>query len=40
MRWLMIRFYKVQWSYHSEKEVTLETEDFLCCNYPNFHPPQ
>jgi hypothetical protein len=35
-----IRFYKVQWSHHSEKEATWETKDFLCSNYPDFVPPQ
>jgi hypothetical protein len=36
----MIRFYKVQWSRHSEEEATWETEDFLRLNYPDFLPPQ
>jgi hypothetical protein len=40
MRRWMIRFYKVQWSHHSEKEATWDTEDFLCSNYPDFLSPQ
>jgi hypothetical protein len=40
MRRRTIQFYKVQWSRHSEKEATWETEDFLCSNYPDFLPPQ
>jgi hypothetical protein len=38
MRWRTIRFYKVQWSRHSEKEATREIEDFLRSNYPDFLP--
>ena len=30
------RFFKVQWSHHSEKEATWETEEFLRSHYPNF----
>ena len=29
-------FYKVQWSNHSEREATWETEEFLKSNYPEF----
>jgi hypothetical protein len=36
----MICFYKVQWSHHSEKEATWETEDFLRSMYPEFLPLQ
>jgi hypothetical protein len=25
-----IKFFKIQWSNHSEEEVTWESEDFLC----------
>ena len=35
------RFYKVQWSNHSEDEVTWENEEFLRSKYPDFlnaHP--
>ena len=28
--------YKVQWSNHSEREATWETEEFLKSNYPEF----
>src|SRR3954463_10179582 len=33
-----IKFLKVQWSHHSEKEATLEREDRLCAEYPSFLP--
>jgi hypothetical protein len=36
MRRRTIRFYKVQWSHHSEEEATWETEDFLRSNYLDF----
>jgi hypothetical protein len=36
----MIRFYKVQWSHHSKKEATWETEEFLRSKYPESLPPQ
>jgi len=29
-------FYKVQWSNHSEREATWETEEFLQSKYPEF----
>ena len=31
-----IKFYKVQWSNHSEAEATWEQEEFLRSNYPEF----
>jgi hypothetical protein len=36
----MIRFFKVQWSYHSEQEAAWETQEFLRSKYPKFLPPQ
>ena len=30
------RFYKVQWSNHSEEEATWEKEEFLRSKYPDF----
>jgi hypothetical protein len=33
-----IRMYKVQWSHHSAKEATWETEDFLRSRFPDFLP--
>ena len=30
------KFFKVQWSNHSEDEVTWEQEDRLCIDYPEF----
>jgi hypothetical protein len=38
MRRWTIRFYKVQWSHHSEKEATWGTKDFRCSKYPEFLP--
>jgi hypothetical protein len=35
-----IRFFKVQWSRHSEQEATWETDEFLHSKYPGFLPPQ
>jgi hypothetical protein len=32
----MIKFYKIQWSNHTEQEVTWESEDFLHSRHPNF----
>jgi hypothetical protein len=40
MRWQTIYFYKVQWSRHSEKGATWETEDFHRSKYPEFLRPQ
>jgi hypothetical protein len=31
-----IKFFKVQWSHHTEEEATWESENFLCSRYPNF----
>ena len=31
-----IKFYKVQWSHHSEEEATWEKEEFLKSKYPEF----
>ena len=33
-----IKFYKVQWSNHSEEEATWEQEDYLRAHYPEFLP--
>ena len=33
-----IKFLKVQWSHHSEKEATWEREDRLRAEYPSFLP--
>ena len=33
-----IKFLKVQWSHHSEKEATWEREDRLRAEYPTFLP--
>ena len=33
-----IKFLKVQWSHHSEKEATWEKEDCLRLEYPTFFP--
>jgi hypothetical protein len=34
-----IKFYKVQWSNHTEEEATWESEDFLCSRHPDFELP-
>ena len=34
-----IKFLKVQWSHHSEREATWECEDRLRLEYPAFFPP-
>jgi hypothetical protein len=34
-----IKFFKVQWSHHTEEEATWESENFLCSRYPNFELP-
>jgi hypothetical protein len=31
-----VRMYKIQWSHHTEKEATWETEDYLNTKYPSF----
>jgi hypothetical protein len=33
-----IKMYKIQWSNHSEKEATWETEEFLRSNFPDCLP--
>jgi hypothetical protein len=35
----MIKFYKIQWSNHTEGEATWESEDFLCSRHPGFELP-
>jgi hypothetical protein len=35
----MIKFYKIQWSNHTEGEATWESEDFLCSRHSNFELP-
>jgi hypothetical protein len=34
-----IKFFKIQWSNHTEKEATWESEDFLCSHHPDFILP-
>jgi hypothetical protein len=34
MRHRTIRFFKIQWSHHSEQEATWETKEFLRSKYP------
>jgi hypothetical protein len=34
-----IKFFKIQWSYHSEEEATWEIEDFLISRHPDFVLP-
>jgi hypothetical protein len=34
-----IKFFKVQWSNHSEEEATWESKDFLCSRHPDFVLP-
>jgi hypothetical protein len=34
-----IKFYKIQWSNHTEEEATWESEDFLCSHHPDFELP-
>jgi hypothetical protein len=36
----MIRFYKIQWSKHTEEEATWESENFLRSRHPDFELPQ
>jgi hypothetical protein len=38
-RSMTIKFLKVQWSNHSEEEVTLKSKDFLCSRHPDFELP-
>jgi hypothetical protein len=40
MRRRTIRFFKVQWIRHSEREAIWETEEFLHSKYPGLLPPQ
>jgi hypothetical protein len=34
-----IKFYKIQWSNHTEEEATWENEDFLRSHHPDFELP-
>jgi hypothetical protein len=34
-----IKFYKIQWSNHTEEEATWESEDFLRFHHPDFELP-
>jgi hypothetical protein len=34
-----IKFFKIQWSNHTEEDATWESEDFLCSHHPNFVLP-
>jgi hypothetical protein len=34
-----IKFYKIQWSNHTTKEATWESEEFLCFCHPDFELP-
>jgi hypothetical protein len=34
-----IKFFKIQWSNHSEEEATWESEDFLCSRHPDLVLP-
>jgi hypothetical protein len=36
----MIKFYKIQWSNHTEEEATWESEDFLRSRHPDFELPK
>jgi hypothetical protein len=35
----IVKFFKVQWSNHTEEEVTQESEDFLCSLHSDFLLP-
>jgi hypothetical protein len=39
MRRKIIKFFKIQWSNHSEEEATWESEDFLHSRHPDFVLP-
>jgi hypothetical protein len=39
MRHKTIKFFKIQWSNHSEEEATWESENFLCSRHPDFELP-
>jgi hypothetical protein len=34
-----IKYFKVQWSNHTEEEATWESEEFLCSCHPDFTLP-
>jgi hypothetical protein len=34
-----IKFFKIQWSNHTEEEATWESEDFLCSHHPDIALP-
>jgi hypothetical protein len=36
---MKIKFFKIQWGNHSEKEATWESEDFLCSHHPDSKLP-
>jgi hypothetical protein len=35
----MIKFYRTQWSNHTEEEATWKSKDFLCSRHPDFELP-
>jgi hypothetical protein len=37
-RWKTVRFYKVQWSNHSEEEAMWKSKEFIRSYHPNFVP--
>jgi hypothetical protein len=39
MRRKTIKFFKIQWSNHSEEEATWKSEDFLCSRHSDFELP-
>jgi peptide deformylase len=39
MRHKTIKFNKIQWTNHTDKEATWESEDFLCSHNPEFGLP-
>jgi hypothetical protein len=39
MRHKTIKFFKIQWSNHSEEEATWKSEDFLYSRHPEFELP-
>jgi hypothetical protein len=39
MRCKTIKFFKIQWSNHSEEEATWESDDFLCSRHPDYVLP-
>jgi hypothetical protein len=39
MRCKTIKFFKIQWSNHSEEEATWESNDFLCSRHPDYVLP-